>query len=283
MSSIKRKRMSAPSIKARKGGEPLVSLSAYSTTMARILDPYVDMIVVGDSVGMVLYGLDSTMAVTLDTLILHGAAVVRGSERACIIVDMPFGTYQESREAAFRNASRVMAQTGCSAVKLEGGIEMAETIRFLTERGVPVMGHIGLMPQSVQTAGGYGARGKSRDQSERLIADARAVDEAGAFGMVIESVIEPVAREITAQVSAVTIGIGASPACDGQTLVTEDLVGLFSEFTPPFVKRYIDLSPEIAKAAKEFSDDVRAHRFPGPEHCFRPKLMDANPPPVKTN
>lgn len=272
MSSIKRKRISVPAIKARKGGETLVCLSAYTVPMAQQLDPYVELMVVGDSVGMVFYGLDSTMAVTLDTMILHGAAVVRGSERACIIVDMPFGTYQESPVQAFRNASRVMAQTGCSAVKIEGGIEMAETIRFLTERGVPVMGHIGLMPQSVQTAGGYGARGKSRDQVERLLADAKAVDEAGAFAMVIESVIEPVARDITAQVSAVTIGIGASPACDGQTLVTEDLVGLFSDFTPPFVKRYANLGPEIGKAAKAFAEDVRAHRFPGPEHCFRVKV-----------
>ena len=277
MSSIKRKRISVPAIRARKGGEPLVSLSAYGAPMARLLDPYVDMMVVGDSVGMVLYGFDSTMAVTLDTMILHGAAVVRGSERACIIVDMPFGTYQESAESAFRNAARVMAQTGCSAVKIEGGVEMAETIRFMCDRGVPVMGHIGLMPQSVQTIGGYSARGKSRDQVERLIADAKAVDEAGAFAMVIESVIESVARDITAQVSAVTIGIGASPACDGQTLVTEDLVGLFSDFTPPFVKRYVDLGPEISKAAKAFSDDVRAHRFPGQEHCFRVKGAEGGP------
>jgi len=272
VSTIKRKRISVPAIKARKGSaQPLVSLSAYSAPMARQLDPYVELMVVGDSVGMVLYGMDSTMAVTLETMILHGSAVVRGSERACIIVDMPFGTYQESPEQAFRNASRVMAQTGCSAVKIEGGIEMAQTIRFLTERGVPVMGHIGLMPQSVQTAGGYGARGKTHDQVQRLLADAKAVDEAGAFAMVIESVIEPVAREITSTVSAVTIGIGASPACDGQTLVTEDLVGLFSEFTPPFVKRYAELGPQIGTAVKAFADDVRARRFPGPEHTFRPK------------
>ncbi len=271
MASIKRKRISTPAIKARKGGEPIVCLSAYTAPMARLLDPYVELMVVGDSVGMVLYGFDSTMPVTLDTMILHGSAVVRATEHACIIVDMPFGTYQESREAAFRNAARVMVETGCSAVKIEGGIEMADTIRFLTERGVPVMGHIGLMPQSVQTAGGYGARGKSKDQVERLLNDAKAVDEAGAFAMVIESVIEPIARDITKQVSAVTIGIGASLSCDGQTLVTEDLCGLFSDFTPPFVKRYVNLSPEIAKAAKAFADDVRAKRFPGPEHVFRVK------------
>ncbi len=271
MGTIKRKRISAPAIKARKGGEPLVCLGAYHAPMARELDPYVDIMIVGDSLGMVLYGFDSTMRVTLDTMILHGSAVVRASERACIVVDMPFGTYQESPEMAFRNASRVMAETGCSAVKVEGGLEMADTIRFLTERGVPVMGHIGLMPQSVQTAGGYGARGRTRDQAERLVQDARAVDNAGAFAIVIESVLEPIARDITSQVSAVTLGIGASPACDGQNLVTEDLVGLFSDFTPPFVKRYAYLGPEIGRAVKAWADDVRNRRFPGPEHVFRPK------------
>lgn len=271
MSSIKRKRISVPSIRARKGKELLVSLSAYSTHMARILDPISDLLVVGDSVGMVLYGMESTMAVDVDTMIRHGAAVVRGTERACVIVDLPFGSYQESREVAFRNASRIMVETGCSAVKLEGGLELADTIRFLTERGIPVMGHIGLMPQSVQTAGGYSARGRTPAQAERLMADAKAVDEAGAFAIVIESVFEPIAREITANVSAVTLGIGASPACDGQTLVTEDIVGLFSDFTPPFVKRYADLSSQIAQAAQAFADDVRGHKFPGPEHCFHPK------------
>ena len=214
------KRVTVPMIRARKGETPVVCLTAYTTPMAKSLDAHCDLILVGDSLGMVLYGLDSTLGVTLDMMIAHGAAVMRGAAHACVIVDMPFGTCEESPERAFRNAARVMAETGCAGVKIEGGVELAETIAFLTRRGVPVMGHVGLMPQSVHAHGGFGARGRDLDEAKRILADARAVAEAGAFAIVIEGTIEPVAREITAAVPVPTIGIGASPACDGQILVT---------------------------------------------------------------
>ncbi len=236
--------------------------------MARLLDAQVDMLLVGDSLGMVLYGLDTTLGVTLEMMIAHGAAVMRGTETACVIVDMPFGSYQESPAVAFRSSARVMAETGAAGVKLEGGTEMAETIRFLTNRGVPVLGHVGLLPQSLHTAGGYHAHGKDKAAAAAILADAQAVAEAGAFAMVIEGTVEPLARKITAAVPVPTIGIGASPACDGQILVTEDLVGLFAEFTPRFVKRYAALGEQVAKAAASYAEDVRARRFPGPEHCF---------------
>ncbi len=269
MSAVDRKnRLSVPEIQARKGGDPIVSLTAYSAPMAGFLDPHIDVFIVGDSLGMVFYGLDSTLGVTLDMMIAHGAAVVRGSKRACVVVDMPFGTYQESPAQAFRNAARVMQETGCSAVKLEGGAEMAETIRFLVERGIPVMGHVGLMPQSVNRLGGYRARGRGEAEAQHIVNDARAVADAGAFSMVVEGVMEPLAREVTAAVAVPTIGIGASPACDGQVLVTEDLLGLFTEFTPKFVRRYAELGSAVGKAAKEYAEDVRARRFPGPENCF---------------
>ena len=261
-------RISAPELHARKGGEPIVSLTAYSAPMAAFIDPYVDLFIVGDSVGMVLYGMDSTLGVTLDMMIAHGAAVVRGSERGCVIVDMPFGSYQESPAQAYRNAARVMAECGCNGIKIEGGEEMAETVAFLVERGIPVMGHVGLMPQSVNRLGGYKVRGKQRNEAAAIIADARAVSEAGAFTIVVEGVVEPVARQITDTVSAPTIGIGASAACDGQVLVTEDLVGLFTDFTPKFVRRYAELGTQLAGAAEAYSRDVRAREFPGPEHCF---------------
>ena len=261
-------RISVPELQARKGGEPIVSLTAYSAPVAGFIDPYVDVFIVGDSVGMVLYGMDSTLGVTLDMMIAHGAAVVRGSERGCVIVDMPFGTYQESPAQAFHNAARIMAETGCSGVKIEGGEEMAETIAFMVTRGVPVMGHVGLMPQSVNRLGGYKVRGKQRDEAAAIVADARAVAEAGAFSIVVEGVVEPVALQITDTVPVPTIGIGASAACDGQVLVTEDLVGLFSDFTPKFVRRYAELGTQLAGAAEAYSRDVRARDFPGPEHCF---------------
>jgi len=261
-------------IRARKGGEPIVCLTAYTTPVAERLDPIVDLILVGDSLGMVLYGFENTLPVTLDMMIAHGAAVRRGSKNACLVVDLPFGTYQESPAAAFRAAARVMAETGCSAVKLEGGQEMAETVAFLTARGVPVMGHVGLMPQSVN-AGGYRARGQDRKQAEQIKADALAVAEAGAFAIVLEGVVETLAREITAQVPVPTIGIGASPACDGQVLVTDDLIGLFSSFKPKFVKRYAEVGDEIARAAAAYAEDVRARRFPAPEHTFPARVAKA--------
>lgn len=271
---IRKKRISVTDIRARKGGEPIVCLTAYTTPVAERLDPIVDLILVGDSVGMVLYGFESTLPVTLEMMIAHGAAVRRGAKAACLVVDLPFGSYQESPEIAFRAAARVMAETGCSAVKLEGGQEMAPTIAFLTARGVPVMGHVGLMPQSVNT-GGYRARGQDRKQAEQIKADAAAVAEAGAFAIVLEGVVESLAREITATLPVPTIGIGASPACDGQVLVTDDLVGLFSGFKPKFVKRYAEVGDEIARAAAAYADDVRARRFPAPEHTFPARLVKA--------
>lgn len=262
------KRITVPQIRARKGAEPLVCLTAYTTPMAKYLDPHCDVLLTGDSLGMVLYGLDSTLGVTLEMMIAHGAAVVRGARHACVMVDMPFGSYEESPTLAFRNAARIMAETGCSGVKLEGGQEMAETIAYLTGRGVPVMGHIGLMPQSINAQGGFGARGRGLDEAEKIIADAQAVADSGAFSVVIEGTIEPVARQITETVAIPTIGIGASPACDGQILVTDDVVGLFSDFTPKFVKRYAELGDQVSAAAAAYAADVRARRFPGPEHCF---------------
>ena len=251
-----------------KGGVPIVGLTAYTAPIARILDPHVDFMLVGDSLGMVVYGFDSTLPVTVEMMIAHGGAVMRGSARALVVVDLPFGAYQESPEQAFRNAARVMAETGCAAVKLEGGEEMAETVRFLTRRGAPVMGHVGLMPQSVHAAGGFKVQGRGREQADQVIADAVAIAEAGAFSIVVEGTVEPVARAITEKVPVPTIGIGASPACDGQILVTDDVLGLFTEFTPRFVKRYAELAPLVSAAAEAYAADVRARRFPGREHCF---------------
>ncbi len=272
MSAVTRaKRLSTPQIREQKGQQPIVCLTAYTTQMARWLDPHVDLLLVGDSLGMVLYGFDSTLPVTLDMMIAHGAAVMRGAERACVIVDLPFGSYQASPEQAFRAAARVMAETGCSGVKLEGGVEMAETIRFLTQRGIPVCGHVGLMPQSVNVAGGFKATGRSELEAEKVASDAEAVADAGAFAVVLEGTLEPVAAAITASLPIPTIGIGASPACDGQILVSEDVFGLFSDFTPRFVKRYADLGKQISTAAEAYARDVRARAFPTIEHCFLPK------------
>ena len=257
-----------PEIRSRKAGVPLVCLTAYTTPMARLLDPHVDLLLVGDSVGMVVYGYDSTLAVTMDMMIAHGRAVVRGTRHACVIVDMPFGSYQESPQIAFRNAARIMAETGCKGIKIEGGAEMAETIAFLTQRGIPVLGHVGLMPQSVNVVGGYRARGREGADAARILADAKACAEAGAFALVIEGTVESLAHAITKSVPVPTIGIGASPACDGQILVTEDLLGIFREFTPKFVKRYAELGQIIEESVQAFGADVRDRRFPGPEQLF---------------
>jgi 3-methyl-2-oxobutanoate hydroxymethyltransferase len=261
-------RVTVPALRRRKGGEPIVVLTAYTTPMARLLDAEVDILLVGDSLGMVLYGLPSTLGVTLDTMIAHGAAVVRGASHACVVVDMPFGSYQESPEQAFRNCARVLAETGAQAVKLEGGAVLAPTIRFLVERGIPVMGHVGLLPQSVNVAGGFRAHGRVEAEAEGILADAKAVAEAGAFSMVVEGVVEALGRKITEAVAIPTIGIGASAACDGQVLVSDDLLGLFNDFRPRFVKRYADLGAAVREAAAAYASDVRARRFPGPEHCF---------------
>lgn len=262
------RRETAPGIATRKGGDPIVVLTAYTAPMATLLDPHVDVLLVGDSLGMVLYGFDSTLPVSLDMMIAHGGAVVRGSKRACVVVDMPFASYQESPAQAFRSAARVMAETGCQAVKLEGGAEMAETIAFLTQRGVPVMGHVGLTPQAVNTLGGYRALGRNEAVAERIAADARAVAEAGAFSVVVEGVMEPLGRRITQEIAIPTIGIGASPACDGQVLVSDDMLGLFTEFTPKFVKRFASLGDAVGEAAAAYAAEVKARSFPGPEHCF---------------
>ncbi len=264
----KGQRVTVPELRDRKGGEPIVVLTAYTAPQAKILDPHVDMLLVGDSLGMVVYGLESTLGVTLDMMIAHGAAVRRGSEHACVIVDMPFASYQESPAQAYRNAARVMTETGCAGVKLEGGVEMAPTVEFLVKRSIPVMGHVGLMPQSVHAYGGFRVQGRGEEDGRAIVEDARAVAAAGAFSMVVEGVIEPIGREITDLVSVPTIGIGASPRCDGQVLVTEDLAGLFSDFTPRFVRRYAALGDSLGEAAAAYARDVRTRRFPGPEHCF---------------
>ncbi len=265
---IAEKRQTPADLRARKGGVPIVCLTAYSAPMARLLDPIADLLLVGDSLGMVVYGFDSTLPVTLEMMIAHGGAVVRGAHRACVVIDMPFGSYQENPEQAFRSAARIMSESGAAAIKLEGGETMAPTVRFLVERGIPVLGHVGLQPQSVNALGGFRAQGRSEAEAARVIADAHAVAEAGAFGIVVEGTAEPVARRLTAQIAVPTIGIGASPACDGQILVTEDILGLFAEFQPRFVKRYAELAPSVAAAAAAYADDVRARRFPGPEHCY---------------
>lgn len=271
----KKGRVTVPQIRARKGGEPIACLTAYTAPVARHLDPHLDLLLVGDSLAMVIYGMESTLGVTLDMMIAHGRAVTRATEHACVAVDLPFGSYEESPQQAFRNAAKVMAETGCQAVKLEGGVEMAETVRFLTQRGVPVFGHIGLMPQSVNTAGGYAARGRDDAEAKRIMADAVAIAEAGAFAIVIEGTLEPIARDITRAIEVPTVGIGASPDCDGQILVTDDLIGMFTEFRPKFVKRYAEMGTDLAQVAARYAEDVRNRRFPEPEHCFTSKTPRA--------
>ncbi len=262
------RRVTVPQLRARKGETPIVVLTAYTTPIARLLDPHVDILMVGDSLGMVVYGMDSTLGVTLDMMINHGRAVMRGSQRACVVIDLPFGSYQESPEVAFRNAARVLAETGAQAVKLEGGAEMASTVSFLTQRGVPVMGHVGLTPQSINTLGGFRTQGRDEETARRVLADAEAVARAGAFSVVVEGTVEILAREITARIAIPTIGIGASPSCDGQVLVIDDVLGLFADFTPKFVKRYAELGPQITEAVACYAAEVRSRKFPGPEHCF---------------
>lgn len=261
------KALTPPDIQSRKSGTPIACLTAYTTPIARIVDRHCDLILVGDSVGMVLHGLPSTVGVTLDMMIMHGQAVRRGAERALVVVDLPFGSYEGSPEQAFRSAARVMAETSCGAVKLEGGESMAETIRFLTRRGIPVMAHVGLTPQAVNTFGGYKVQGRGAG-AEQILQDARAVSDAGAFSVVLEKVTEPLARTITECISIPTIGIGASAACDGQILVIDDVLGIFTDFRPKFVKRYAELGREADAAAAKYAAEVRERLFPGPEHVF---------------
>ncbi|PHY93360.1 3-methyl-2-oxobutanoate hydroxymethyltransferase [Acetobacter pomorum] len=245
---------------------PIVSLTAYTAPMARLLDAHCDLLLVGDSLGMVVYGMDSTLAVTPEMMIAHGQAVVRGSQRACVAVDMPFGSYQESPQQAFRVAAHIMAQTGAGCVKLEGGQEMAETIQFLVQRGIPVVGHIGLKPQAVHAHGGFRTVGRG-EEAEQILVDARAVQDAGAWAVVIESTMEPLSRKISEILHIPTIGIGASPACGGQVLVTEDMLGLFPDFTPKFVRKFADLGKEVEQAAAAYAQAVRNRSFPGPAEC----------------
>jgi 3-methyl-2-oxobutanoate hydroxymethyltransferase len=261
-------RITIPELVSRKGGEPIAILTAYTAPIARLLDPHVDALLVGDSLGEVVYGFSSTLAVSLDMMIAHGRAVVGASSHAAVIVDMPFGSYQVSPEQAFVSAARIMAETGCDAVKLEGGAEMAATIAFLVARGVPVMGHVGLTPQSVHTLGGYRARGRTAEEAESIVAGAQAVAAAGAFAMVIEGTIDPVSRRITDAVPVPTIGIGASAACDGQVLVIDDVLGMAGEFSPRFVRHFAELGAVISNAAATYAADVKARRFPAPEHLY---------------
>ena len=266
------KRLTVPAIQRRKAGgtteQPLVMLTAYTARQAQLLDPHCDLLLVGDSLGQVIYGLPSTLSVTLDMMIAHGAAVVRGSYHSVVIVDMPFGSYEGSPQQAFASASRIMAETGCAGVKLEGGTAMAETIAFLTQRGIPVIAHVGLTPQAVNALGGYGARGKSQQEHEKIIADGQAVAAAGAFAVVIEGVLEPIAVALTRTLDIPTIGIGASAQCDGQVLVTEDMLGMF-ERTPRFVKRYEAIAETISGAAARYAEDVRSRAFPSEDQLYR--------------
>lgn len=268
MSATAKKKAPMPDdIRARKGGEPLVSLTAYTTQMAELMDAHCDFVLVGDSVGMVLHGLPSTLGVTMEMMILHGQAVARGLKTAMMVVDMPFGSYEESPEQAFRNGARLMAETGAAAVKLEGGRHMAETIAFLVARGVPVMAHIGLTPQSINTLGGYKVQGRG-DAAAELIADAQAVADAGAFSVVLEKVPANLADEVTAAIAIPTIGIGASAGCDGQILVVDDMIGMFTAFKAKFVKRYANLGEQAEAAFADYAREVRAREFPAAEHIF---------------
>jgi 3-methyl-2-oxobutanoate hydroxymethyltransferase len=273
-SPVPGKRMTAPSIRSRKvegrTEQPLVMLTAYTMRMAQLLDAHCDMLLVGDSLGQVIYGLPSTIPVTMEMMCAHGAAVVRGSWHALVAVDMPFGSYEGSPEQAFESAARILKETGCAAVKLEGGEAMAPTIEFLAHRGIPVIGHVGLTPQAVNILGGYGARGREDREAQKIIADARAVDQAGAFCIVVEGVLESIADEIVQSVAAPVIGIGASAQCDGQVLVTDDMLGMF-ERTPRFVKRYDDLASRISEAANAYAGEVRARTFPTADQTYRPK------------
>src|ERR1700690_3457878 len=261
------RRLTAPDILARKGGDPIVCLTSYHAHTAAVVDKHCDVILVGDSLGMVMHGFETTVPVTLDMMILQGHAVMRGSRHALVVIDMPFGSYEASKEQAFMNAARVLKETGCGAIKVEGGKRMAETIAFLVERGVPVMAHVGLTPQAINVLGSFRAQGRDEADWAPIEADARAVADAGAFAVVLEAIAEPLGRRITEAVAIPTIGIGASVACDGQILVLEDMLGL-SPRVPKFVKRYTQLGPGIDKAVADYAAEVRARAFPGPEHVY---------------
>src|ERR1700761_4494183 len=264
------KRVTVPEIRAHKNQKPVVVLTCYHAHTARLLDNHVDVMLVGDSLGMVMHGLENTLGVTLDMMITHGKAVMRGSNRALIVVDMPFGSYEESPAIAFRNAARIIQETGATAVKLEGGTRMAETIHYLTQRGIPVMSHIGLTPQMVHVKGGFRTTGRDESEWPALLADAKAVSDAGAFAVVLEGMAEPLAARITQEIAIPTIGIGASAECDGQILVMEDMLGL-NPNPPKFVRQYAHLGPAIEAAVKDYASDVRERRFPGAENVYQMK------------
>ncbi|VVT14719.1 3-methyl-2-oxobutanoate hydroxymethyltransferase [Erythrobacter sp. EC-HK427] len=268
------RRLTVPKIRARKvdgvTAEPIVMLTAYTARQAQLLDPHCDLLLVGDSLGQVIYGLPSTVPVTMEMMANHAAAVVRGSYHAVVVVDMPFGAYEASPGTAFAAAARLLKESGAAAVKLEGGEAMAETVAFLTQRGIPVMGHVGLTPQAVNVLGGYAARGRSDAEAAKIVGDAKALEEAGAFAVVVEGVLEPIAIEVTKSISCPTIGIGASAQCDGQVLVTEDMLGMF-ERVPRFVKKYGDIAATIGETAAQYAKEVRARSFPGPEQLYQPK------------
>ena len=264
------RRVTVPEIRAHKNAKPVVCLTCYHAHTARLLDEHVDLMLVGDSLGMVMYGMETTVGVTLDMMIAHGHAVMRGSRHALVVVDMPFGSYEESPQVAFRNAARVMQETGCTAVKMEGGTRLAETVRYLTERGIPVMGHIGLTPQAFNVTGGFKTQGRTEAEWPAIEADAKAIAGAGAFAIVLEGMAEPLAAKITHQIAIPTVGIGASPQCDGQILVMEDMLGL-NPNPPKFVRQYASLGAEIENAVKAYAADVRDRRFPGKENVYTMK------------
>ncbi len=274
------RRVSAIDIAGRKGKEPVVCLTAYTAPMAAILDEACDLLLVGDSVGMVLHGLPNTVGVTLEMMILHGQAVMRASRRAMVVVDMPFGSYEAGPETAYANAARVLKETGAQAVKVESGPTVASTIAYLVQRGIPVMGHVGLRPQAVLAQGGFRAKGRTEDERTAVLAEAHAAADAGAFCVVVEGVAEDLARQITEQLAVPTIGIGAGAACDGQILVIDDMLGLF-DWTPKFVRRYADLKGVVAQAAAAYADDVRARRFPGPAETYFAGVASGNPGATK--
>lgn len=269
------KRLTVPSIQGRKKqgeavADPIVMLTAYTARMAQLFDPVCDMLLVGDSLGQVIYGLPSTVPVTIEMMCAHGAAVVRGSYHSVVVVDMPFGSYEASSEKAFETAAHILKETGAAAVKMEGGEAMAPTVAFLTQRGIPVMGHVGLTPQAVNALGGYGARGKNKAEAKKIVSDAKAIADAGAFSMVVEGVLEPIAVEVTQKVSCPIIGIGASAQCDGQVLVAEDMLGLFDR-VPRFVKRYEEMANIISKAAENYAGEVRSRSFPTSDQTYQMK------------
>lgn len=264
-------RITVEDLKARKvakGATPIVSLTAYTQPMAKFLDPHCDFLLVGDSLAMVIYGLETTRGVTIEIMCAHGRAVTRGAKQALVVVDLPQGTYEDSTKQAVASAQRVIEETEAQAVKLEGGVEMADTVAAIVASGVPVLGHIGLLPQKAEHRGAFKIQGRGDDGARKVMADAKAIDEAGAFAMVVEGTVEPVARDLTEQVSIPTIGIGASPACDGQILVSDDMLGMFADFTPKFVKKYAQVGGDIERAVKAYAQDVRSGAFPGLEHCY---------------